>query len=77
MALPDHCTSWPDRLLGFDWSMCCLAHDIAYETGLDRLEADLALYKCVGWEIGFGIMAIVMLAGVRILGGEYWKPAQR
>lgn len=39
-----HCTLWFDSLLGVDYSLSCLAHDISYRSGiLDKVIGDLEL----------------------------------
>ncbi|WP_279480241.1 hypothetical protein [Aureimonas sp. SK2] len=66
MAGPvDHCSLWPDRLFGLDWSACCAAHDAS---ALD-LASHLALGSCVGhvWPL----MGVAMAAGVIVLGKPY------
>lgn len=68
---PDHCTLWPDRIGSLDWATCCLAHDIAYELALPRLQADLTLARCV-WEVS-PPMAMVMAAGVIACGWAFYK----
>lgn len=73
----DHCTLWPDRLAGMDWSACCLAHDVAYALGRDRAVADLELYRCVAEATGAHWFAGVMFAGVSIFGWAFWKKRRR
>lgn len=67
----DHCTLWPDRLGPFDWATCCLAHDIAYEYALPRLEADITLAKCV-WAV-WPVMGVIMGAGVIAFGWLFYR----
>ncbi|BAP94477.1 hypothetical protein [Aurantimonas phage AmM-1] len=73
--MPDHCTLWPDRLGGIDWSACCKAHDGAYDLGGDaaaRLAADLDLASCVAAVAGWP-MATLMFFGVAIFGWLFWR----
>jgi hypothetical protein len=73
----DYCTNWPDRLFGKDWSQCCLAHDIAYALPGSKLEADLDLGRCVLDATGWWWMAALMVAGVTVFGGSYWKSSKK
>ena len=68
----DHCTLWPDKFLGVYYGNCCLAHDIAYEFGLPKFPADLALGKCVASQ-GLPFMGFVMAVGVGIFGWFFYK----
>jgi hypothetical protein len=43
----DHCTLWPESLWGVYYGHCCLAHDIAYMVGTNRMIADQELAQCV------------------------------
>ena len=70
MSKSDHCTLWPDRLFGSDWSHCCAAHDLAYITQADRITADFELARCVmalNWPMG-----VVMGAGVLAFGWLFY-----
>lgn len=66
-ANKDYCTFWPDNLFEIDWSTCCKVHDIAYEFGLPRLDADWQLGLCVA-NLGAPIMGALMTVGVFIFG---------
>jgi hypothetical protein len=70
MSTLDHCTLWPDRLLGADWSQCCAAHDLAYLEGLPRLDADFDLVACVATVNP--LMAALMGAGVIAFGWLFY-----
>lgn len=41
--ISDGCTGIPDLWI----AECCIAHDYAYETGVDELTADLEFIQCV------------------------------
>jgi len=75
----DHCTLWPDRILNWDWSACCLAHDKAYALGVDRLIADHVLADCVANSMGGlpyllpVVMGVVMWFGVRLFGAKFYQ----
>lgn len=64
----DWCTFWPDSMFGISWAHCCAVHDIAYTLDFDKLQADLALKKCVANE-GAAAMGAVMFVGVFLFGG--------
>ncbi len=72
----DHCTLWPDRLAGRDWSACCAQHDRAYaDPDVTRLAADLELAACVA-EV-WPAMALVMFAGVCAFGWAFRRTRRR
>lgn len=73
--MTDHCTLWPDRLLGVDYSQCCLRHDLAYWSGLPRIEADLALGLCVA-QAGLPAMGALMAAATMAFGWLFYKKAK-
>lgn len=76
--LPNHCTLFPDRAMGRDWSHCCQAHDLAYSLGVPtRPEADLQLARCVADATGWGWLASLMWAGVVLFGGLFWRRARK
>ena len=75
--MPDQCTLWWDRLLGRDWSACCAAHDLAYDTGVDRGLADAALAACVSAVTGWPWWGWLMWAGVTFGGGWFYGRATR
>jgi hypothetical protein len=57
------CTLWWDGV----WGKCCEVHDIAYASGLDKLQADIDLGLCVAQTGNLG-MGIIMFLGVAIFG---------
>ncbi|MGR9037838.1 MAG: hypothetical protein ACU83O_14840, partial [Gammaproteobacteria bacterium] len=66
----DGCTRWPDD----SWTICCIAHDIAYWCGgseQDRQEADRELRRCVNGNTPW--LGNIFYSGVR-LGGLPWLP---
>jgi len=72
--MEDHCTFWPDRFLGRDWSHCCATHDAAYASGVgSKIDADVNLLRCVTNATGWESFALVMFAGVFLFGGIFWK----
>lgn len=71
--MPDHCTLFPDRFAGADWSACCAAHDLAYRTGADRLAADFALGQCVLDATGWHALSVAMFAGVAAFGWLFYR----
>lgn len=72
----DHCTLWPDKFLGVYYGNCCLAHDIAYEFGLPKFPADLALGKCVAAH-GLPVMGLVMAIGTGLFGWFFYRQGKR
>lgn len=74
----DACTLWPDGW----WRACCVAHDLAYETGASRLDADVELLSCVATSaeglLGLASVGVaaLMFVGVRVFGGRFWRRAQ-
>jgi len=67
------CTLWFNRLLGRDWSHCCINHDdeygsaeLSYDKEFFRLMYDEELKDCVNKE--FKGMGNVMFIGVRMFG---------
>jgi LPXTG-motif cell wall-anchored protein len=75
-SVPDHCTFWPDRFAGMDWSHCCAAHDLAYRTGIPgmgRAAADAELFRCVTEATGAHWFAGLMFAGVSVFGWVFWR----
>ena len=71
--MADYCTHW------FEWigevyiGHCCKAHDLAYELGNPRLEADFMLVQCV-WDLGLPVIGVLMGLAVMPLGWMYYKP---
>ena len=58
------------------WSHCCEKHDVAYETQVDKKQADIDLYNCVREadpEVLTWIVAALMLAGVSLFGSRFYK----
>lgn len=68
----DGCTLWFDGWAETSWRHCCDVHDIAYEIGAPKIEADLALAQCVA-SAGAGPMALIMLLGVTAFGWLFWR----
>jgi hypothetical protein len=73
----DGCSLFPDesKITKKDWCSCCFTHDIAYwkgGTAEDRLQADLALKRCVEDKTGNAALATVMYEGVRAGGSPYF-----
>ena len=71
--MADYCTAFPEG----SWSGCCRLHDLAYADSLTaKLSADLDLVRCVadagGWPV-----AILMGAGVILLGLPWWVAARK
>lgn len=64
----DGCTLWFDG----DWVHCCTAHDAAYASGMDKLQADLELAVCVA-QTGNGWMAVLMLLGLLLMGWPLYR----
>lgn len=73
----DHCTLWPDRLFGLDWSQCCAAHDAAYTLADTRWNADVALFHCVSAATHSQWFAGLMFAGVAVFGRWFWKKGRK
>ena len=76
----DYCTLW---LEGF-WSSCCKAHDLAYEVGVPRADADADLATCVALiaETPGGAWIAVtaaglMFVGTRLFGWKFYKPKRK
>jgi len=74
-----HCTLWFDSLLGVDYSLSCLAHDISYRsTVLDKIKGDWSLFLDVWYTAqvhpsSFGrailrLNAVAMYVGVSTFG---------
>jgi hypothetical protein len=80
--LGGHCTWWPDSLLGYDYSLACWHHDIAYQgSWLDKIKGDFWLFVDVwavaaiapGWKrLILGANACLMYLGVSIFGWLPW-----
>lgn len=72
IAPVDHCTGWFEG----SWAHCCAAHDVAYaDLAVAKLSADLDLVHCVAQSAGWP-MALVMGAGVVLLGAPFWVRAR-
>lgn len=65
------CTGWFDG----NWGHCCAMHDVAYTMQLDKLKADIDLWRCVAEAAG-PIMASIMFVGVLLFGGFAYKNAK-
>lgn len=67
----NNCTFFPEG----NWTECCKAHDLAYETQMPKSEADIALFQCVkeSGGLGYGLIAALMLAGVSTFGLMFYK----
>jgi hypothetical protein len=74
----DYCTSFPDKIGEIDISLCCKAHDKAYELQLDKPTADVELFNCVADAGGVGILlvACLMFFGVSVFGWMFYKKAK-
>lgn len=68
----DHCTFWPDKLFGVDYSQCCYAHDVAYAMQLPKLTADFELGLCVA-QSGLPALGALMAVGTAIFGGRFYR----
>ena len=68
----DGCTLWLDGWGEISWRHCCDVHDIAYEVGAPKFEADLALAHCVA-SAGAAPMGLVMLFGLSVLGWLFYR----
>ena len=72
MIRDNYCTFFREG----SWSHCCEAHDVAYETQVDKKQADIDLYSCVKGsspEALTWIVADLMLAGVSLFGSRFYK----
>jgi len=65
----NQCTFWPDG----NWGHCCLLHDLAYDLGIPRGQADAELYQCIIDATGLGWLATLMFAGVTLFGWIFYK----
>ena len=67
---PDGTPADPDK-----WCECCVEHDKLYWKGgtyTDRLNADIALGKCVTEDSGSAVLGNAYFLGVRIGGSPYF-----
>ena len=76
----DFCTSFPDRILQYDISQCCKAHDDAYSitSTIPRYEADVELMSCVKEAFPtntflYLTIPLLMYLGVRLGGRFFYK----
>lgn len=76
----DFCTLFPDRILQYDISQCCKAHDDAYLiiSSIPRYEADLELMNCVKEAFPTNTflaitIPLLMYFGVRAFGWKFFK----
>lgn len=80
----NNCTLFPDRSFTIDWTLCCKAHDVAYEQQVDRKEADWQLAQCVYEStdlvvltpIAF-VIGTLMFFGVRLFGKSFYNKASK
>ena len=64
----NYCSYWFDG----EWPHCCLEHDVSYEIGANRFEADWNLFLCVA-ETGNPLVGSIMLIGVVLFGWIFYK----
>jgi len=67
----DGCSMFPDAAGPYDWTQCCVKHDVAYWHGgteSERKVADEELASCVKGIVG-EFMGLLMFQGVRLGGG--------
>ncbi|MNQ82753.1 hypothetical protein D3C85_978130 [compost metagenome] len=76
----DFCTLFPERILQYDISQCCKAHDDAYSiiSVIPRYEADIELMNCVKEAFPTNTflaitIPLLMFAGVAVFGGFFYK----
>lgn len=69
-----YCTLWFDRILWWDWSMCCAQHDFDYTVGVLKALADAKLKACVNGVLNG--MGNVMAWGVATFGGLWYAMAR-
>ncbi len=68
------CTLWFDSLGPFNWHDCCVAHDVAYGAGVNKLLADDTLAVCVNHVLPG--MGLIMLLGVSsVIGWAFYLRA--
>lgn len=75
--MDDHCTLFPDRAFGKDWSQCCKAHDEAYGGTVARLDADRELMMCVAQTTGWEPLGALMFAGVALFGWYFRRKGKK
>lgn len=71
-ASQDYCTLFFEG----SWSLCCQAHDKAYEMQIPKGQADMDLYNCVrdsSSTFGIGLVAALMFVAVSLLGKRFYK----
>lgn len=76
-AVSDGCTGVPD----FEFTECCVYHDIAYDNGMSRFKADLDLFLCMRNTLITNnknkglkrLLPYVFFIGVRIFGKNHFK----
>ena len=72
----DHCTMFPEG----SWGECCRIHDVAYETQVDKKQADIDLYNCVkesSDSFGIGLIALMMFIGVTTFGFPFYRKSRK
>jgi len=77
----DGCSDFPDGTLTQKdlWLECCTAHDFTYWKGgsrHQRIDADNDLHECVS-RVGEEVIALIMLAGVRVGGTPFFPTKYR
>lgn len=70
--MSDYCTLWLDYIGEVYIGGCCKVHDLAYEKGLPRLQADWDLYACVD-DLGLPVTAAAMLAATATFGWIFYR----
>ena len=62
------------------WGHCCEVHDVAYETQVDKKQADINLYNCVlesSDSVGIGLIATLMFITVTTFGGFFYRKSRK
>ena len=70
--MKDNCTFF---LEGW-WGDCCKAHDIAYETQVDKSTADKELFNCIkdsGYAFPSLLIAACVFAAVSVFGKRWYS----
>lgn len=73
MNFNDACTLWFEQFGPWNWSRCCVAHDLDYWLQVEKALADARLAHCVN-NILPG-MGSIMWLGVTIFGGLFYARA--
>jgi hypothetical protein len=69
MSSPNGCTGIPWRTRFED---CCDQHDVAYEQGSSRRDADWILRRCITVK-GMPVRAWIVWFAVRLVGWYFWR----